>query len=498
MHEFAEASSEAQKVLDDFCLNDAKAMTYLPDEATQWLIQRSREGLASAGQKLDNLYIKQGDVQTMPQSGIVWIKNSAANGNPEAQLKLANMYKSGSVVSNGSDSDMFSLYLKSSQKGDGDPEAIYNLGMCYDSGRGTSVNKLKAKQCFEIAAQKGYKLANQALGQYYYYGDVGIDKNRAKAVSYLIPASNAGLLPSQYLLGTCYQNGDGISKNLAEAIKCFSNPANNGDANAQAALADCYLSLGQPENAIQWLEKAANQGVCSAQRNLGLCYLNGTGVNKSVSKAVSWLSMAAKQNDSVAQTALGECYQSGNGVNKDIFEAIRLFRSAAQPNEDYPKGYPKALYLLGKAYMEGQGVSKNYKIAEDYLQKAANLGYLDANVELQDYYLNNGMDEHPDKAIQFIKIRAEEGDPVAQVNYGKCFFDGKGVKKDLETAFIWFEKSANQNCPEGLYMLGLCYYQGWGVKGDPTKASPLFKKAVKLSGHQNAKRKLLEMGLDNE
>ena len=494
----SEASSEAQKVLDDFCLNDARAMTYVPEEATQWLIQRSGEGLARAGQKLDNLYVKQGDVQTMPQSGIVWIKNSAANGNPEAQLKLANMYKSGAVVSNGSDSDMFSLYMKSSQKGDGDPEAIYNLGMCYDSGRGTSVNKLKAKQCFEIAAQKGYPLANQALGQYYYYGTVGIDKDRAKAVSYLIPAANSGLLSSQYLLGTCYQNGDGVSRNLSEAIKWLSNPARQGDVNAQASLADCYLTLGQPENAIRWLEKSAQEGIASAQRNLGLCYLNGEGVNKSTSKAVTWLFKASNQNDPVAQTALGECYQSGIGVDKDLFEAIRLLRSAAEPNADYPQGYPKALYLLGKAYMEGQGVSKNFKMAEDYLQKSANLGCLEANVALQEYYLSNGMDENPDKAIQYIRLKAEEGDPVAQVNFGKCFFEGKGVKKDLETAFAWFEKSAKQDCPEGLYMLGLCYYQGWGVSADPTKASPLFKKAVKISDHQKAKGKLQEMGLNNE
>ena len=76
--------------------------------------------------------------------------------------------------------------------------------------------------------------------------------------------------------------------------------------------------------------------------------------------------------------------------------------------------------------------------------------------------------------------------------------EGKGVKKDLETAFVWFEKSAKQDCPEGLYMLGLCYYQGWGVSADPTKASPLFKKAVKISDHQKAKGKLQDMGLNNE
>lgn len=495
---YGSGCSEAQEVLDDFCLNDSRALSFVPEETAQWLIKRSDEGLSQAGQKLDSLYVKQGDSQTLPQAGIIWIKKSAANGNPEAQLKLANMYKENIISENGADADMFNLYRKSSQKGTGDPEAIYNLGSCYDSGRGTAVDKIKAKQCFELAAQKGYPLANQALGQYYYYGDVGIEKNRVKAAVYLVPAAEAGLLPSQYLLGICYQSGDGVSKNLSEAIKWLSKPAQQGDIKAQAALADCYLMLGQPENAIEWLEISASQGVCSAQRNLGLCYLYGDGVNKSLSKAVSWLSMASKQNDAIAQTALGECYQTGTGVNQDLFEAIRLFRSAASPNADYPQGYPKALYLLGKAYLEGQGVSINYKIAEEYLQKAANLGYTEANVELQEYYLNKGMDENPDKAVQFIKARAEAGDPVAQVNYGKCFFDGKGVKKDLENAFNWFQKSARQDCPEGLYMLGLCYYQGWGVSADPTKASPLFKKAVRLSGHQNAKRKLEEMGLNNE
>lgn len=485
-------NKDAQQVLDEFCLNDSTAMTLIPQQATTWLIQRSNDGLADAGALLDKLYVSHGDIESMPKAGITWVEHAAKNGNAQAQLKLANHYKNDSMQSK----DVFTLYQKASQKGEGNPEAIYNLGMCYDQGRGTKISKVNAQKCFEIAAKKGYPLANQALGRYYYFGEDGIERDYSKAVTNLTIAANAGFLQSQYLLGTCYQYGKGAPKNLTLAVKWLTDSAQNGDVDAQSQLADCYLNLGQPENAIHWLKEAAKQGNALAQRNLGLCYLNGKGVYQDLSKAVDNLKLAANQNDVCALAEMGELLFTGKGVKKDEFEAVRMLRNALTPTTEFPQGHPKAYYLLGKAYMEGSGVNKNFKTAEEYLQKAVDLGSKEANMELQDYYVKNGMEENPEKAIRYIQTRAEAGDPVAQFNYGKCFLDGSGVKKDLQIAFSWFEKSAKQNNADGLYMLGLCYYQGWGTSADPTKALPLFKKAVKLTEHPQAKQKLKEMGIE--
>ena len=40
--------------------------------------------------------------------------------------------------------------------------------------------------------------------------------------------------------------------------------------------------------------------------------------------------------------------------------------------------------------------------------------------------------------------KANNGDPDAQNEIGKCYLDGNGVNKDSEKAFMWFMKAAKQ------------------------------------------------------
>ena len=52
---------------------------------------------------------------------------------------------------------------------------------------------------------------------------------------------------------------------------------------------------------------------------------------------------------------------------------------------------------------------------------------------------------------------AEEGDPKAQFNVGRCYSLGDGIDQDLEQSDIWFQRAAAQKEPRSHFNLYILY-----------------------------------------
>ncbi len=78
---------------------------------------------------------------------------------------------------------------------------------------------------------------------------------------------------------------------------------------------------------------------------------------------------AAELGNAEAQFEVGCCYASSNScVAQDYYEAFKWFKKSAD------QGYAEGIYNVGEAYNYGQGVQKDYKMAEKYLLSAAYKG----------------------------------------------------------------------------------------------------------------------------
>jgi TPR repeat protein len=108
------------------------------------------------------------------------------------------------------------------------PEAIYHLGMAYQTGAGVTQNAAKALAEFRRAAALGDPLAAYKVGCAY--------------------DGQGGLLP----------------RDPASALKYKLVAAHAGYALAQQEVAKLYAEQGDSEAAIAWLEKAAKQGWADA------------------------------------------------------------------------------------------------------------------------------------------------------------------------------------------------------------------------------------------
>lgn len=188
------------------------------------------------------------------------------------------------------------------------PETLFHLGVCYETGKGVEMNKYKAAEYYKKAAEQGHIDAQWRMGVCYYTGN-GLSMNKIKAVEWVRKAAEQGHVLAQYSLGNFYLNGEeGLPMNKVKAAEWYQKSANQEYAEAQFELGICY-SKGEgvfmnKAKTVEWWKKAAEQGHADAQCGLGVYYITGTGVPADITKGVMWLRKAATQGHTAAKEIL--------------------------------------------------------------------------------------------------------------------------------------------------------------------------------------------------
>lgn len=113
---------------------------------------------------------------------------------------------------------------------------------------------------------------------------------------YLSTTENDDVERQVRLAGYYYFGNMGIEKNIYEAFRWFNIAANNGDPHAQLFLAKCYALGNGTEKDMDkffyWIEKAAEQNEPQALTTLGHIYATGQGVDQDLEKGVTFLKRA--------------------------------------------------------------------------------------------------------------------------------------------------------------------------------------------------------------
>lgn len=127
--------------------------------------------------------------------------------------------------------------------------------------------------------------------------------------------------------------------------------------------------------------------------------------------------------------------------------------------------------------------SLNEEIAKLYLQ-AADLGYAPAQNSLGDCYYNGvGVEKNIERAFEWYRKAAEQGLSEAQYNLARCF--GNHAKKLM---FVWMKRAADQAHPKALYKVGEFYEYGRGVEPNRQQAKNYYAKSEE-KGYSPASKK---------
>lgn len=192
--------------------------------------------------------------------------------------------------------------------------------------------------------------------------------------------------PSAYhLMGKSYQKGLYIKQNTKKAIKNYEKAVELGFPNSAYELGMIYyagtLVKKDLPKSVKYLLIAAEKGHAEAQSQIGYLYQNGIGVEKSMDKAFEWHKKAAAQKNVRGMISCATIELQSKYYNPE--DAVALLTEVLKNHsEDTLVSY--AYGLLGLCYYKGKGIEKNVVLGEEYINKAAELGYTDAKKFLKE------------------------------------------------------------------------------------------------------------------
>ena len=210
--------------------------------------------------------------------------------------------------------------------------------------------------------------------------------------------------------------------------------ANEGNAKAQFEIAWYSYVKKNYKEAEYWSLKSAEQGHVGSQLLLGILYSKGILGKIDIKSAADWYLKAANLGNAQAQFSLG-IIEDNQGNFK---EALHWYQKAADQD------HILAQSVLGKLYVSGTAVPKNFIKAGEWFKKAAENGYHDAQFNLGVMYDNGeGFLQNHTVAAEWYRRAAAQGHGDAQYNLGTMYADGIGVAKDSVLAYVLFDLAAS-------------------------------------------------------
>jgi hypothetical protein len=303
---------------------------------------------------------------------------------------------------------------------------------------------------------------------------------------------------------------------------------------ANSARADFYAAQvaykkGDFAVAFNQFKEMAELGQPEAQYDLAAMYARGEGVNQNNVYAHAWASLAA-QNGEVKGRALAELLQpdltpTSLGISSEIQSKYsrsaldaRLMphilkgkeyedRDPVRPSKpfipDYPaeaqrngvqgEAYvefvvapdghprmPRILYALPSGFFEA--TVRESVMRSVYLPARINGQPISTSVSTMYNFTVSGVSIHNyeglERKVHDTELKAEGGDPQAQMLYGMMIAGLPQLKRSYNEALPWFLKAAQAGAPYAQYQIGTGLLQGRGCQCDSTKGEIWLQKAA--------------------
>ena len=155
--------------------------------------------------------------------------------------------------------------------------------------------------------------------------------------------------------------------------------------------------------------------------------------------------VAEEEKDAGAWYTLGVIYFS-EATEEALQKSFDCFMKAAA------MGYKDAYHCIGDAYLDGNGVDKDWNKAREWYQKGAEAGDVMSKLVLAGCYKSGiGGEKDYAEAMKLYRQIASRRNlygkynheiSVAQHEIGKMYINGQGVESDIRQAFDWIRIAA--------------------------------------------------------
>nr|XP_032606695.2 death ligand signal enhancer isoform X2 [Taeniopygia guttata] len=189
--------------------------------------------------------------------------------------------------------------------------------------------------CFKLAADRGYSKAQFNVGLCYEHGR-GTEKDLEKAGFYYCQAASSRHAMAQYRYARyLLQHGPGsLQDRQHKAVALLEQAAGAGITEAQAYLGVFYMRGLQPQEkrGLKYLLQAANSGDAQSRFHVGVCYEQGLGVQQDLAEALRHYGQSAAAGSRRARDRLRAWQQQLQDVHTKHLFPSGLRASSSSPD----------------------------------------------------------------------------------------------------------------------------------------------------------------------
>jgi len=392
------------------------------EEAKKWILKAAEQEYVEAEYLLAKMYEEGTVFEKNDKKAADYYRLSAEHGNVDAQYWLAQAFYDGKGGIDKNLEEAAKWFKKAAEQDNTSAQRM--LGIMYSTGEGVEKDYRESFKWTELAAEKGDYYAQYNLGLMYYYGKAGWIDYYA-ALRWLWSSAKKGFAKAQYMFGVALYEHDftELDKYYKDVEEFLSKAGEQGIKDAYAILYKLYIKyrykkfFKNPIELYQCINKAGD-----SYENEKRQFINGLAKGGSLENLVWLKRIADEENDLYACLCLGDMYFNGKGTAKNYQEAYRYYKRAAQGgikgynlnlrlekiNEEITrqltykealklletssfgkgietlkelaeKNYADAQFMLGKLYLDGYRMPKDYKAAYDMFNKARENGHPDAD-----------------------------------------------------------------------------------------------------------------------
>jgi len=206
------------------------------------------------------------------------------------------------------------------------------------------------------------------------------------------------------------------------------------------------------EEAVQEaIDALVDSGVPECMLKAAQIYREGVIVDRSVEKTIELYEKAAQMGSLEALLELANLYYKGKEVERSYEKAFRFYERAAD------NGSRKAHLELSRMYDIGLGVERSEEKAMEQCSLAMGDGKTCDSYDMGILHSCEYWKECPERSFEWFSRAAEEGEPLAYLQLGMMYMEGKGVEASGKDALKWFQKAADEGNALALTQMGNIY-----------------------------------------
>lgn len=348
------------------------------------------------------------------------------------------------------------------------PAALYQLGLMYKDGVGTTRNVKKMEEYLKKASEYGHVPSITMLADIYSQGTI-LPKDEESSFKLNLIASELGNVNAMYKTAMAYKEGYGTDADQTKADEWFKKYIHAGistlillagdrlkteEAPNYDEIVTMYTSVSDTNNAsaiwnliqycvankicaddhIKHLKEMGEKGNLDAIKKIANIHYNGVGIEKNYNESLNWYKKALSLGDSSVSVKIGEMYRDGIGTPIDPVKATECFMYGAK------NGNVIAIWNIISMYVSGMIEDSNVHInAMNMLKKLAKCGNSDAARRLGNlYYDGVGVKKDYSEAIVWYEIAANLGDQWSKTRLGDMYRDGRGTIQNLKKSVEFY------------------------------------------------------------